>query len=290
MSGLFGPKPINPTKVANAQVGANKQILEQHYGFMPNQMGIGIGQTWGTDASGRPNVQTSLSPENQALYGGELANRGILGQGLSGLIGNYANEMMTPFNATQAGMDATLGGAGIANIVGEQFWGPQRNWLDSQLRNQGLAPTDAQGRRNIAYDQSFRQLGQNQFNQYLGSVMPWQQAMANQAQQSRSMNFSNIGQLLGSSVPSLPVQLGNYTTPGQTTPDMTSLFKTQHEQEQARANAIGNFIGQVASFGMGLPFGAGTIGSAIGGSLGNGLGNMLGLTPFAATAGKVGVG
>lgn len=280
MGGLFGPKPPKPSVVAEAQVGQNKMAGEQLFSSMPNQQGVGVSQTWGfggvdpVTGMRRPEVITNLSPENQALYGGELVNRGMLGGGLTNLIGNYLPQMTQPFNATQEGMNATLGGAGIANLVGEQFWGPQRQWQQNQLVNQGLAGLSPRGLPNIAHDQATKQLGQNQFMQFLSSVMPWQKAMADQATTSRNTNFSNIGQLLDSSGPSIPVGLGTFSGFTPQPPNMAQIYQNNFEQEKARADAIGKFIANVAGTAMGMPMGNMTLGAVAGQGLSSIMGSM----------------
>ena len=280
LSGIFGPKIPKPREVADQQIRASEEIGGQQYQFMPNQILPGVGQTWTPGPDGRFQSQTSLSPENQALFGQELENRGQLGSGLGSLLGNYSSNITTPFNATQEGMDATLGGAGTANIVGEQFWGPQRSWRDSQLRNQGLTPTNSSGQRSVAYDQSMTELGQNQFMQYLSSIMPWQQAMADQATTSRNTNFDNISQLLKLSTPSIPISPANYVPYNGSVPNMAEINKTAYDQGQARANAVGSFIGNVGGAFLGMPAGSSTLGGVVGGGLSNMLNGVNSSSPW----------
>lgn len=288
--GLFGPKIPKPAQVAEAQRGQNLFDTELRGASRVSQEGPGIGQSFQfgpvDPVTGLRSQASNIafSPENQSIFGQELSNRLGIGQGIGGLIGNASGILSQPFNVTQAGFDAALGGAGLIARLNAPFWKDQEDREINRLRNQGLFPsarnTDVVNPIN-PYDKAIRQLQQNQSTQFGNLILPWQAEAARQSLQSYQTIPSTIATLLGLGTPSQGgVGLQNFDPFAPAATNMSEIFKNYINQGTQRANDIGSLLGGIGSDVMKLPLGVGskqTLGSTLGGTIGGGIGSLLGL-------------
>lgn len=281
MSFLFGPKIPSPQKVADAQAGANATASEQFNASRPDLFQPGLAQltSFGEEDPvthlRRPIVTNQLDPTNQALFEQQQNTRGGIGAGIGGLVGNAAGILSQPFNMTQAGFDAALGGAGLINQMNAPFWQRQTEELNAALRNQGLVPGTP------GYDRAQTKQRQDQFLNFQAAVLPWQNQAANQALSSYNTIPSTISTLLGLGDPFFPANIGQQPQFTPQAPNMANIFSTNFKQQQDRADAIGQFIGQAAGAFMGLPAGSSTLGGSVGAGLSGLFGNSTPKSGFA---------
>ena len=279
MGGIFGPSPEKPSKTIARQEVANKTGIEQTAASNPNQFGTGFSRTFGfgdidpVTGVRRQIVNTSLSPENEVLYQQQLGNRFGIGQGVGGLIGNYADELSSPIDITAKGFNTALGGAGLIENINRPFWQRQREESDTAMRNQGLVPGVK------AYDRAKTKESMDQFQQFQSAVLPWQSQAAGQALQSDQQNMARIIQAMGLIGPSFPIAPQDISPTQVTPPNAGQIVQNYNQQQAERSKAIFQTVAAIAGGIGGLPFGAGTLGSSLGGTVGNGIGNFFNMTP-----------
>jgi hypothetical protein len=188
---LGQPKPPNPTDIANASIGVTQQQAgintglgqESQAGSNYNQYdpyGSLTYQQTGTGPGGTPiySSSTNLSPTQQNLLN--------LLQGTKTTAGGSASNLLSGANYGAAQPSDVIGNM-TSGITGQRmasylsasdpFFKTQTEQLDTQLRNQGLAPGSP------AYDNAMRSNTTNQGYAVEGAAANFQPQAFNQATQ-----------------------------------------------------------------------------------------------------------
>ena len=265
MMGGGGPNPPpvpNPNDVAqnqqqfNLQSAITQQAMNQYNQVDPFGNTLGFSQI-GTAPGGAPiyGVDQSLSSQNEALlrtlqqgqYAGGQAGMSLLNNAFPLYSGGLPNIGSAAGGATQAEMGL------ITNALQPNFE-MTREQLDTQLRNQGIAPGTP------AYQQQMNNLLQSQGQTYSGALAQIEPAAYSQALQNY-LTPMQVGQsLLQMSQPSMPSYAG---TP-QTGITPTNLISSTANAQQAAEAAYQAQLQQQAAETLGI---SNIFGTALGGFL-----------------------
>lgn len=232
----------------------------------------------GTSPDGTPlyTANTTLSPEEQQLL--------TTLQGTQKTAGTAAGNLLTGANygsvpAAQAIGDATTGLTKDAMDKQVAYLNPyfttQTSQLDTQLRNQGLAPGQP------GYDNAMRALQNNQGNTVTGFLSNIEPQMYQQASQTYQLPASLAGSLAGLGAPTLPNQ-SFVQTPGLNI-QPANLEGDVASANTANMNAYQAQLGQQNAMMSGL-FGIPT--AVLGGLAKNG--SLTGLSGLFGSAGAAG--
>lgn len=290
------PKIPDPTSTADTQQQYNAEQARQQAQYNLDAlrtnisanrldqstpfMNINYSQT-GVDAYGNPTygVNTSYSPEQQALLDLLQGNQQGLGQFGSSLISDLAsNPIYNQGNPDFTSMMNPLMERHLA--IMNPYYSQQKDKLDNDLRNQGLFPGMP------GYDNAMRTLLQTQsesVGQFANQSIPTLMSMYEQP-------FNIIRGIMGAtspvSMPNLGVQapptqnlgaptVGNVNYSGITS-DALKAELAQYENEYKQYADSINAIGTIAGTVLGAPTGT-FMGNAVGGAA-NGLAGMLGIS------------
>lgn len=248
MGSLFktpkAPKPLNPTKVANAQLQTNVQSGQQQSAFnrldQTDAFGNKLNYTrTGTDANGNPTYSVG-----QSLGG--LGQQ--YSQGLAGLGNQYFSQAGNVGNlGSQAAFDKAYGYA-TANL--EPRFEQSRAAMENRLRNQGLDPTSE------AYKSGMNDLALQQNEARNNLVTGLQGQMFNQGLQQRQQGMAELQPGVQFSNNVLNPSYANVPGVNVINPNMASLYGQQYQGQmnaynQQMANRSG-MLGGLASIGSGL--------------------------------------
>lgn len=289
--GSSPPQQQNPSLTASVQQQLNQQsgIQSQAGSLIPqsNVLGSTNYQQIGTGPGGIPlyGETTSLSPTQQGLYNTQVGTQQLAGQQGQNLIGgaNYGSTSPT----TAIGTEST----GIEGGLMNQWLSSQAPWLtlqtqqlDTQLKNQGLAPG------NPAYDNAMTNLIQGQTQGVAGAASQFQPQAFSEASSLYQMpaqlgeSLASFGQYTSPTsqliqTPGLNVSPANYES------DVNAYNQQQLQEWAAQQQMMGSIFGGLAGLG-GTLGGASILAGGLGGlGAGAGTGALTG-----GTAGDIGAG
>jgi len=240
-------------QAAQAQGLANQQsALYTGQISNPNIQGILGGQnvTWQGNI---PTVSQTLSPQQQALYNQQVGTQQQIGQNLQGALPQFQQAMQAPLGQDAGGYQQQATNAIMSRMQPQLQW--QKEALDTQLANQGIAPgTEAWNRAeqqnawqaNDATQQAVLAgygLGQQQLQSNIGLGQYAGQQMGN---------------LLGQSAATIPQFQGFQGAQAQAAPiaqaaaQQGQYMGDVYNQQMAARNAnVGGILGLGGALGMG---------------------------------------
>lgn len=214
MSLFSPPKVPNPTQalaqgnqVASDQQGYNAAAQAGSMVNQTNPFGSLTYSQVGTGPNGVPiwNANTSLSPDQQALYDTTMGGKSIAGQQATSLLGGANYGSMSPTDAIgglSSGLTKDLLDKKVSYL--SPFFNTETDRLDTKLRNQGLLPGQP------AYDAAMRG---NDTNHGL--------AVTNYLSEAEPQAFQQASQLYNMPA-QLAMALGGYGAPTQPNQDFVN--------------------------------------------------------------------
>jgi hypothetical protein len=263
---LGQPTPPSPTTSTNEALGAASSALTginipaaeaAQAGSNYNQVGPYGSLTYqqiGTGPNGVPIYGTSesLSGAQQGLLNTLQGTQQSAGTGAGGLIGG-ANYGATSPTQVIGDLASGLTGQNMSAYLAsaDPFFTTQSQQLDTQLRNQGLAPG------NPAYDNAMRQLQTNQGYSVYGAAAAFEPQAFQQATTEYTLPATLGEQLAGFGAPATN-QLGSTMQGGAAlnvqTPNAASFLgpevqaaQNQYQAQQAQYNAMINGLMGIGS-------------------------------------------
>ena len=249
---MKSPSPPNPKKTAEAQTQMNKETATTQAELnMTNQItpqGTLTYNPIGKSESGNPRYEavTTLSPEQQRLYDVNTATEeriGNIGYEQAGRIGGLLGS---PVDLSNEATESRLFELGRKRL--DPYFDQQRNTLETNLSNRGLALGDEAWRRST---EQFDQGRNDAYNQLLlsGRGQSVQEALT-----ARNQPINEITALLSGSQVSMP-QFGSTPQTGVSGVDYAGLVNQQYQQQLAQQNAqMGGLFGlggNLLGFGLG---------------------------------------
>lgn len=234
------PTYPNPTQTANTQADFNVKAAQQQQAMSTMGQETPYGSLTYTTSidpiTGLPKYQanTKFTPEQQALLDTLQNTKSITGQGGETLAGNTIGQYETAPDLIGGANSLTQQVLNSQLPAWERFMQPEREQLDTKLRNQGIMPGTP------AYQQQVDALS-NQQNltkgQWLGNFEP--QAF-NQAQTQYQLPLENIQTLMGMSGPAdLKSSFTQTPTANVAAPDYSGQVSNQFDaQLKAQQNKI----------------------------------------------------
>lgn len=252
------PKPLDPNKVAGAQLTANKDSIQQQAAAnridQTDAFGNSLKYTQtGPDAQGNPTyaANQSMGAQGQAYAGGLFD----LGQQYFNTAGQGAPDDMAGFTKAQEMYDQSQA----------PYLARQDEALDSKLRNQGLDPS-SQAYKNSTMD--LRRSQGEARNNFVGNA---QNQFFNQGMQGRQQQLNELAPGVNASQQFMNPSYVN--TPGVNVPvsDMNSLYAQQQQGLQNNYNqklaSYNGMLGGLASIGGSLAMAPMTGGGSLFGTM-----------------------
>jgi hypothetical protein len=211
-------------------------------------------------------LETSYSPQQQALYNTRTGTQGMFGAAAPGLVSAGASNISAPINLDNSAVTKQLNDWSAK--YQQPLFDQQSSNLEAQLRNQGLTPGSE------AYNNAKNLLARNQgdvTNQYMtmNQGQSFDQLLqAFQARQAQGQAQAQLGgTLFGSSAPQGPTQMQTPTAQIQPA-NYQGAVQSNYEQQMKNYENTWNNVGKLGAAGVGLAMAPMTGGLSLGGMAG----------------------